>query len=90
MSLLREEKLSDYTRSSVVIGKGGQARVYRYIYPPTNEVFAVKILSSKIFGQDDWSDQEDRSDHGDTSDNSKGAVHRLREAFMTLKSDHVS
>ena len=41
--MIQEQNLSDYERGTR-LRHGGQASVYKYNYPQTNEVFAVKIL----------------------------------------------
>ena len=41
--MIAEQELSDYERGAL-LGQGGQACVYKYTYPRTNETFAVKIL----------------------------------------------
>lgn len=50
--MIQEEQLSDYQRGTC-LGHGGQAVVYKYQYPQTNEFYAVKILRTNCLSVDD-------------------------------------
>ena len=74
--MIQEPNLSDYERGGL-LGRGGQATVYRYSYPQTNELFAVKVLKLACMSTDD------------RPLTAKDKEWCLREVLMTSETNHV-
>ncbi len=76
LAMIQEQEVSDYERGAG-IGQGGQACVYKYTYPPTNEIFAVKVLKLRP------------TNPSDRRMSQKDKEWAVREVLVTSGSNHV-